>query len=256
MGELEGRIAIVTGSGGGIGFGIAERLGRAGAKVVVAEINPATGKEAVQQLKGAGLKASLVETDVCSPESVNSLVNSVMADYGRIDILINNAGVAKMGPTETFPLDDWYTQSDIMYNGVFLCIRAVGQVMLEQRKGVILNVCSIGGMGAWPLRASYNSAKAAVISLTENIGAEWARRGVRVVGVAPGVTWTAMLKNAVEQGFASLEEYNSRPPMGRVGEVDEIASVVQFLVSDRASYITATVVTVDGGWVAWGNLPF
>ena len=255
MGELEGRIAVVTGGGRGIGFGIAERLSRAGAEVIIAEINPATGKEAVQQLKQAGLKAALVETDVCSPESVNSFVDCVLADHGRIDILINNAGMAEMGPTESFPLDDWYKQSDVMYNGVFLCIRAVGRVMLEQGKGVVLNVCSIGGMGAWPLRASYNSAKAAVISLTENIGAEWARRGVRVVGVAPGVTRTAMLQGAVEQGFSSLEKYNRRTPMRRVGEVEEIASVVQFLVSDRAGYITATVVTVDGGWVAWGNLP-
>ena len=127
--------------------------------------------------------------------------------------------------------------------------------MLEQRKGVILNISSIGGLGAWPMRSAYNSAKAAVISLTENIGTEWARRGVRVVSVAPGVTRTAILQHLVDEGVASLDQYNKRTPMGRVGEVDEIASVVQFLVSDRASYITATTVTVDGGWTAWGNLP-
>ena len=142
-----------------------------------------------------------------------------------------------------------------MYNGVFLCMQAVGRVMLEQHKGVILNISSIGGLGAWPMRSAYNSAKAAVISLTENIGTEWARRGVRVVSVAPGVTRTAILQQMVDEGIASLTQYNNRTPMGRVGEVDEIASVVQFLVSDRASYITATTVTVDGGWTAWGNLP-
>ena len=114
---------------------------------------------------------------------------------------------------------------------------------------------SIGGFGAWPLRASYNSSKAGVISLTENIGCEWARRGVRVVSVAPGVTRTQLFQQVVQSGAASEEKFNRRTPMNRVGEVEEIASVVQFLVSDRASYITATTVTVDGGWVAWGNLP-
>jgi NAD(P)-dependent dehydrogenase (short-subunit alcohol dehydrogenase family) len=179
----------------------------------------------------------------------------VKSQFGRIDILVNNAGLAEIGPTETFPLDKWNLQIDVMLNGVFICTQAIGRVMLEQRKGVILNISSIGGLGAWPMRSAYNSAKAAVISLTENIGCEWARRGVRVVSVAPGVTRTAMLQQMVDEGIASLTQYNKRAPMGRVAEVEEIASAVQFLVSDRASYITATTLTVDGGWTAWGNLP-
>ena len=255
MGELEGRTAIITGGGRGIGFGIARRLCSAGAEVVIAEINPETGQDAVQQLIEAGFKASFHETNVTDPKSVEAMVEAVSTRYGRIDILINNAGLATIGPTETFLLQDWYRQVDVMYNGVFLCMQAVGRVMLEQGKGVILSISSIGGLGAWPMRSAYNSAKAGVISLTENIGTEWARRGVRVVSVAPGVTRTAMLQQMVDEGIASLDQYNKRTPLGRVGEVDEIASVVQFLVSDRASYITATTVTVDGGWVAWGNLP-
>lgn len=255
MGELDGRIAIVTGGGRGIGFGIAQRLCQAGARVVIAEFNPDSGHEAVRRLTEQGFEAEFHETDVRKPESVEALAQAVRAHHGRIDILVNNAGLAEIGPTETFALDDWYRQVDVMYNGVFLCMQAVGRVMLEQGKGVILNISSIGGLGAWPMRSAYNSAKAAVISLTENIGCEWARRGVRVVSVAPGVTRTAMLQQMVDEGIATLERYNKRTPMGRVGEVNEIASVVQFLVSDRASYITATTVTVDGGWVAWGNLP-
>ena len=255
MGELDGRIAIVTGAGRGIGFGIAKRLCQAGATVVIAEFNPQTGAAAAASLTGDGSSAGFQQTDVTQPESVEALAQVVKAQYGRIDILINNAGLAEIGPTETVPLDAWRKQVDVMYNGVFFCIQAVGRVMLEQRKGVILNISSIGGLGAWPMRSAYNSAKAAVISLTENVGAEWARRGVRVVGVAPGVTRTAILQQMVDEKIASLEQYNRRTPMGRVAEVEEIASVVQFLVSDRASYITATTVTVDGGWTAWGNLP-
>jgi NAD(P)-dependent dehydrogenase (short-subunit alcohol dehydrogenase family) len=255
MGELDGRITIITGAGRGIGFGIAERLCKVGAEVIVAEINPETGQKAVKALTEAGYKAWFHEVDVRKPDGVENLVKAVVDRYGRIDILINNAGLAKIGPSETFPLEDWYLQIDVMYNGVFLCMQAVGRVMLRQGKGVILNISSIGGLGAWPMRQAYNSAKAGVISLTENIGCEWARRGVRVVSVAPGVTRTDMLQQMVDEGIATLTKYNNRTPMGRVGEVDEIAKVVQFLVSDRASYITATTVTVDGGWVAWGNLP-
>jgi NAD(P)-dependent dehydrogenase (short-subunit alcohol dehydrogenase family) len=255
MGELDGRIAIVTGGGRGIGFGIARRLCQAGAQVVIAEFNPETGQAAVQQLTDAGFPAWFHATDVRDAASVDALVNAVTARSGRIDILVNNAGLAAIGPTETFPLEDWYRQVDVMYNGVFLCTRAVGKVMLEQGKGVILNVSSIAAFGAWPLRSAYNSAKAAVVSLTENVGCEWARRGVRVVSIAPGVTRTAMLQQMVDEGVASLDQYNQRTPMGRVAEVEEIASVAQFLVSDRASYITATTIAVDGGWIAWGNLP-
>ena len=255
MGELDGRIAIVTGAGRGIGYGIAERLCKAGAAVVVAEFNPDTGHDAVKKLTDAGCRASFQQTDVTRPESVEAMTQAVVSQHGRIDILVNNAGLAIIGPTETFPLQDWYHQVDVMYNGVFLCMQAVGRAMLQQGKGVILNIASIGGMGAWPMRSAYNSAKAAVISLTENIGCEWARRGVRVVSLSPGVTRTAMLQQMVDEGIATLKKYNDRTPMGRVAEVEEIASVVLFLVSDRASYITATNVAVDGGWTAWGNLP-
>jgi len=255
MGELDGRIAIITGAGRGIGFGIAQRLCAAGAEVVIAEYNAETGQEAVSQLIAAGYKASFQETDVRKPESVEALMAAVETQRGRIDILVNNAGLAQIGPTDNFPLKDWYQQVDVMYNGVFLCMQAAGRVMLKQGKGVILNIASIGGLGAWPMRSAYNSAKAAVISLTENIGCEWARRGVRVVAIAPGVTRTAILQQMVDEGIASLKQYNSRTPMGRPAEVDEIAKAAQFLVSDRASYITATTLTVDGGWTAWNGLP-
>ena len=255
MGELKDRVTIVTGAGRGIGLGIAEHLAKAGAIIVVAELDAASGTAAAELLHERGHEATFVETDVCRPDSVQGMVDSALEHYGRIDILINNAGLATIGHTESMPVDDWYKQIDVMCNGVFLCLRAVGKVMLEQQTGVILNISSIAGLGAWPLRSAYDCAKAAVISLTENVGCEWARRGVRVVSVAPGVTRTAMMQQMVEEKLVDLGQYEGRAPMGRVAEVEEIASAVQFLVSDRAKYITATTLSVDGGWTAWGNLP-
>lgn len=255
MGELDGRIAVITGAGRGIGFAIAERFCKAGAVVIIAEYNADLGSMAAETLRGQGFDASFEAVNVADAASVQALVERVTAAHGGIDILVNNAGLALIGPTETMPLEQWSRQVDVMYNGVFLCTQAVGRVMLAQGKGVILSISSIGGLGGWPMRQAYNSAKAAVISLTENIGTEWARRGVRVVSIAPGVTRTAILQQMVDEGIATLEKYNRRTPMNRVAEVEEIASVAQFLVSDRASYITATTLTVDGGWTAWGNLP-
>lgn len=255
MGELDGRVAIVTGGGRGIGLGIAERLGAAGAQLVLAELSDAVGADGIRSLESKQLRAVFHQTDVTQEDSVRALAARVQRDFGRVDILVNNAGLAKIAPTETQPLADWQVQIDVMLSGVFLCMQHIGRLMLEAQRGVILNISSIGGLGGWPMRSAYNSAKAGVISLTENIGTEWARRGVRVVSIAPGVTRTAILQQMVDEGIATLEKYNRRTPMNRVAEIDEIAKAALFLVSDRASYITATTLVVDGGWTAWGNLP-
>ena len=255
MGELDKRVTIVTGAGRGIGFGIAKKLAAAGAIIIIAELDAESGTSAAEQLRADGYGATFVGTDVTDPESVQRLVDSVVERYGRIDILVNNAGAASVGHTESMPVQDWYDQIDVMCNGVFLCLRAAGAVMITQGKGVILNISSIAGLGAWPLRSAYDAAKAAVISLTENAGCEWARKGVRVVSVAPGVTRTNMLQQMVDEKIADHSQYEERAPMRRVAEVDEIANAVHFVVSDRAKYITATTVSVDGGWTAWGNLP-
>ena len=253
--ELAGRIAIVTGAGRGIGFGIATALCEAGATALIAELDPVAGEQAGQRLRDSGHSALAHPCDVRDPESVAALVAAVRERHGHIDILVNNAGLNLIAPAEGDATEHWYRQLDVMLNGVYLCMRAGGAVMLQQGAGVILNVSSIAGYGAWPLRSAYNSAKAAVISLTENLGCEWARRGVRVVSVAPGVTRTAMMQRLVDEGVVSLDQFNRRAPMGRVAEVAEIAAVARFLVSDRASYITATTIAVDGGWIAWDGLP-
>ena len=132
--------------------------------------------------------------------------------------------------------------------------QAVGRAMIARRRGSIVNIASIGGMGGWPMRAAYNAAKAGVIALTEVLATEWAHYGLRVNAVSPGVVRTEMMQEAVRDGVASAEQYARRTPLGRIAETSEIADAVVFLASDRASYVTGVNLRVDGGWVPWGNL--
>lgn len=251
---LRDRVAVVTGAGRGIGLGIAERLAAEGAVVVIGELVEARGREAADRLVAAGHRAEVIELDVASGASCARLVEQVVARHGRIDVLVNNAGLFRLHRSEDMPEDVWRLQIDVMLTGVFLCTQAVGRVMIEQGGGSVVSIASIGGMGGWPMRSAYNASKAGVINLTEVLATEWAHYGIRINCVSPGVTRTEMMDVAVSQGLASLESYEDRTPLGRVAEVSEIADAVLFLASDRASYVTGQNLRVDGGWVPWGNL--
>jgi NAD(P)-dependent dehydrogenase (short-subunit alcohol dehydrogenase family) len=178
----------------------------------------------------------------------------VVAEYGQIDVLVNNAGLFILHKSEEMPEADWRLQIDVLLTGVFLCTQAVARVMIPRRHGSIVNVASIGGMGGWPMRSAYNAAKAGVIVLTEVLAVEWAQHNIRLNCVSPGVTRTEMMDVAIKQGVANTEQYERRTPLGRVAEPGEIASAVLFLASDRAGFITGENLRVDGGWVPWGNL--
>lgn len=251
---LQDRVAIVTGAGRGIGFGIAETLGREGARVVIGELVEERGREAAEKLKAKGCRAQAHALDVTKPASCAALVEKVKAEHGRLDILVNNAGLFILHKSEEMPEADWRLQIDVLLSGVFFMTQAAARVMIPQKRGAIVNIASIGGMGGWPMRSAYNAAKAGVITLTEVLAGEWAQHGIRLNCVSPGVTRTEMMDVAIKQGAASLERYSNRTPMGRVAEVQEIANAVLFLASDRASYTTGENLRVDGGWVPWGNL--
>ena len=251
---MRARVAVVTGAGRGIGFGIAETLCRAGAKVVIGELDEEKGKEAREQLRAEDHDAEFVPLDVTASNSCAGLVEKVMARHGRIDVLVNNAGIVRLHKSEEMPEADWRIQIDVMLTGVFLCTQAVARVMMEHRRGSVVNIASIGGMGGWPMRSAYNAAKAGVIALTEVLAAEWAQHNIRLNCVSPGVTRTEMVASAISEGHASADQYTSRIPLGRLAEVQEITNAVLFLASDRASYVTGQNLRVDGGWVPYGNL--
>lgn len=253
-GTLEGRVAIVTGAGQGMGQAFARALAAAGAHVAVAELNADTGEAAAAEIRAAGHHATAYQVDVRRRDQIQAMVDDLVARHGRVDILINNAGLAAGGPSEDVTDEQWDLVYGVMLKGLFLCSQVAGRVMIAQGSGVVLNICSMAGIGGWAKRALYTPAKAGAISLTQVLGVEWAGHGVRVVGISPGQVETPLNEVVFRAGLADRETFTNRAPMRRFASPEEIADAVVFLVSDAASGITAEVVTIDGGWIAWGGI--
>ncbi len=176
-----------------------------------------------------------------------------IAAHGRVDVLVNNAGVALAGPSETFSDADWDASIGVMQTGVFLVSQVVGNGMLERRSGSIVNISSINAWAAFPMRLAYCAAKAAVVAMTEVLAIEWADRGVRVNAVAPGVTRTALVQKGIDEGVIDVDRYIARTPLHRFGEPDEIARAVLYLANEEdGSFVTGTTLRIDGGWSAQG----
>ena len=254
-GTLEGRVAIVTGAGQGMGRAFAQTLAEEGALVAIAEVNAETGPRAAAEITDQGYRARFYETDVRSSQAIGAMVDDLMSREGRIDILVNNAGLAAGGPSEDVTEEEWDRVYGIMLTGVFRSSQAVARAaMIPQRRGVIVNICSMAGVGGWAQRALYTPAKAGAIALTHVLGVEWARYGIRVVGINPGQIETPLNQVVFDLGLADRETFTNRAPMRRFASPEEIARAVRFLVSDEASYVTAEVITIDGGWMAWGGI--
>jgi len=246
--KLSDRVCVVTGAARGIGEAIASCFTDNGASVVILDMDgPAASSTA------ARLGATGYECDVSSRESVEAAVAAVVADHGRVDVLVNNAGIGLAGPSETFSDADWATSIGVMQTGVFLCSQVVGRHMLERGKGTIVNISSINAWEAFPMRLAYCAAKAAVAAMTQVLAIEWAERGIRVNAVAPGVTRTALVQKGVDDGVIDVAAYHARTPMHRFGEPEEIARAVLFLACDEdSSFVTGTTLCADGGWSAMG----
>lgn len=253
MFKLSGRVALVTGGGRAIGLACVEALAEAGAKVIIADNDMKVAGEGQAAMTAKGYAVETVEMDVTNTRQVNAVADDVMKRHGRIDILVNNAGIARSEtPAETVTDEHWLNVIDVNLNGTFWCCRAFGNHMLKAKSGAIVNIGSMSGfiVNKPQEQAYYNASKAGVHHLTKSLAAEWGARGVRVNAVAPTYINTP-LNAFVKKNPAMYDAWIGGTPMARLGEVEEIASVVLFLASDAASLMTGSIVLADGGYTCW-----
>jgi NAD(P)-dependent dehydrogenase (short-subunit alcohol dehydrogenase family) len=252
--RIDGRVAVVTGAGQGIGAACARALGEAGAVVIVADMMPDRVEKSVADLKAQGLAAHGYVLDVTKSADVDRVAAEIGKAHGPVGILVNNAGIARSNVKAEDTSDDhWRVHMDINLDGVFWCCRAFGKQMLATGKGAIVNIGSISGFisNKPQPQAFYNASKAAVHHLTKSLAAEWATRGVRVNAVAPSYIETPLTAFGMKEQPEMAAIWREMTPMGRVGQPEEIASVVHFLSTDAASFMTGSVVLVDGGYCSW-----
>ena len=241
--RLEGRVALVTGAGAGIGAATALRLAQEGAVLAVLDREADGVQTTVEAVRAAGGAALGLVGDVSDRASLEQVVRQVVAERGRLDILINNAGINRDAMAARMTEEQWDAVLDVNLKGTFICCQAAFPIMREQNEGCVVNTASIAAEGNIG-QANYAASKAGVIGLTRTLALEWARYGIRVNGVAPGGTDTRMTAGIPEQ---IREQVLSRIPLKRFARPEEIAAVHAFLVSDDASYITGQVIFADGG---------
>jgi NAD(P)-dependent dehydrogenase (short-subunit alcohol dehydrogenase family) len=259
--KLEDRVAIVTGAGRGLGRAMAHGLAEAGAHVAVAEAMEETGEKVAAEISDIGRRSLFVQTDVAHYESVRRMVESVHRELGRIDILVNNAGVVyepqEPGgsgsiPTEDVSPENWDYVIKVDLCGVFYCSQVAGKVMIDQKKGSIVNIASMSGFIANLGRHNnaYCAAKGGVVMFTRQLAGDWAPHGIRVNAIGPGYMRTEMGAGPLEDPkIKDLIEVMT--PMGRPGEPQELKGLVVFLASDASSFITGQTIVIDGGYTVW-----
>ncbi len=242
--EFKGQVAMVTGGARGIGRAIAEGLARAGADLAIADVSLESAEAAARELSAHGVRAEALKIDVSRSEEVASVFAKVVSSFGRLDILINNAGITRDGLILRMKDEDWDAVININLKGVFLCSKEAVKVMMKQKYGRIVNIASVVAFMGNPGQANYSAAKAGIVGLTKTIAREYASRGITVNAVAPGFISTAMTDALAEN---VRQEMLRSIPAGKFGSVEDVANAVRFLASPGSGYITGHVVHVNGG---------
>jgi 3-oxoacyl-[acyl-carrier protein] reductase len=252
--RLKNKVAIVTGASKGIGKAIAMGYAREGASVVLASRSLDLLTAVEKQIKATGGEAMALSLDVRNPESVNAVVEKTVKKYGRLDVLVNNAGVSMAHPSENLSAEDWKIALETDLYGVFYGCQAAARVMIPQGGGCIINVTSVYGIVAAPARLAYCSAKAAANMLTKVLAVEWDAKKIRVNAIAPGYTRTELVQGVIDKGMISLAAIEKRTPMGKIGESEDMVGIAIYMAGDESSYMTGSIVNIDGGWAAYGYL--
>jgi NAD(P)-dependent dehydrogenase (short-subunit alcohol dehydrogenase family) len=247
--RLEGKAALVTGSTKGIGLGIARAFVREGARVVVTGRDP---DECARVAGELGPAAVPFAADLSRADDLRHLARAAEAALGPLELLVNNAGEPRVAPSVELAEADYRHTLDLNLTAYFLLAQELGRGMLARRRGAIVNISSVNGRRAFPQRLAYCVAKAGVDMLTQVLAIEWAAAGVRVNAIAPGYVETELVRSLSARGVLARATLARRTPLGRLGTVEEIGDAAVFLASDAAAFITGEILTVDGGWTAYG----
>ena len=250
--DLTGQVAVITGGSIGLGRQMAEGLAEMGADVVLSARKKERCQQAADEIKQKGVRTLAVGCDVARQEDVQGLIDVTMKEFGKIDILVNNAGIAWGAPVEKMKLEDWNKVLQTNLTGTFLCSQAAGKVMISQKRGKIINIASVSGLGGAPAEVidaiGYHASKGAVIAFTKDLACKWARHNIQVNAIAPGWFPSHMSQPVLDhQGEAVLQGI----PQGRYGGENDLKGAAVYLASAASDYVTGHVLVVDGGQTAW-----
>ena len=249
---LSNQVAIVTGGAQGIGKALCAGLAESGAKVIIADINDKKASETISELRNSDLNVEFIKADITDNQQINHLVDSVLQKYHTVDILINNAGISRKNPIESFTEEDWYKVMDVNLNAPFFLSQAVGKIMIQKKKGKIINVASMSAyiVNKGIPQISYNVSKSGIKMLTKCLAAEWGKYNIQVNAIAPGYVFTEMTKKALAKPEIMEERINGIP-LSRIAEPEDLVGAILFLASDSSSYITGHCIVIDGGFTLW-----